>query len=128
MKTVYIAALAVSLAACNTAPNAPVEDSMSFAPITDTATFNKQIADRRLEFPDNPEIWFELKSNGTMTGELKGGTVTGTWEFSDGFWCREFKAGGTARPRDCQTVERAGNQVRFTRNRGAGDAGVYLMK
>lgn len=103
-------------------------DEPAFERVNDAATFSASVADRRLEFPDEPAVWFRLKSDGTMDGELRRGTVTGTWTFEDGFWCREFTAGGRASPPDCQVVEIAPNQARFTRDRGNGEAGVYVFE
>ncbi|MEM1235851.1 MAG: hypothetical protein AAGI10_02695 [Pseudomonadota bacterium] len=127
MRVVFLLISLAIISACSdtatqTSPNGP-----AFVPVTDAAAFNASLVDQRFEGIEQPEVWFQFNSDGTMVGNLRRGTVTGTWEFEDGYWCREFEAGGTASPYDCQTVELADDLVRFTRNRGQGDAGVYKL-
>ncbi|WP_420862226.1 hypothetical protein [Algirhabdus cladophorae] len=126
-KLVSTAAFVAILAGCT--PEVQMDTKPTgFVRVSDATAFNTALADRRLEWPDNSAIWFRLNSDGTMDGELKRGAVSGTWSFENGYWCREFEAGGKASPADCQLAELMGDQVRLTRDKGTGDAGIYLIK
>ena len=116
------------LAACTTSGVPSKGGDPNFIRVTDPTAFSASFVDRRIEDPENPEVWFQFNSDGTMVGTLRRGAIDGTWEFKDGYWCREFEAGGKASAYDCQTVELSGNLGRFTRERGKGDGGVYALK
>lgn len=126
--TACVATLSGCMSDTPTATKPAAVSTSTFVRVDNATAFSETVANRRLEALDNPSVWFRLNSDGTMDGELKRGTVNGTWTFENGYWCREFEAGGRASPRDCQTAELLGNQIRLTRDKGAGDAGIYKIQ
>ena len=58
---------------------------------------------------------------GGIDGRAFGRRVTGSWQWQDGYFCREMAYGSTAIPANCQLVQTDGQTVRFTADRGAGD-------
>ncbi len=87
-------------------------------PITTKAQFLEQIAGKKLVQNRN---WVILSADGTVRGEgPANGPITGKWNWEDTYYCRDVTVDGTAFPRDCQSVTRAGNTVSFIHNRGKG--------
>jgi hypothetical protein len=62
-----------------------------------------------------------VSPSGGIGGSAFGRTVTGTWTWSNGFFCRTMKAGDRAFPRNCQLVQQNGKRIRFIADQGAGD-------
>lgn len=70
-----------------------------------------------------------VRPDGSITGSAALGTkVTGSWEWSGGFFCRDLAWSRRSLPRNCQVVERAGDKLRFTADRGQGDAAVFRIR
>lgn len=66
---------------------------------------------------------------GVITGRAAGYDITGTWNWQDGFFCREMNWGGQEIPYNCQLVEiRNGNEMRFTVDQGAGDSASFKLR
>jgi hypothetical protein len=59
--------------------------------------------------------------DGKIDGRALGFKVTGSWDWRDGYFCREMQAGREKIGYDCQLVERRGNALRFTAEKGKGD-------
>ena len=67
--------------------------------------------------------------DGTIEGRASGWDVTGTWSWQDGYFCREMDWSGTEIPYNCQLVEADGSdRMRFTVDRGAGDAATFNLR
>jgi hypothetical protein len=80
-------------------------------------TFHSLVFDRALT---RFGVLLEVGKDGSITGRVMGAPVTGTWEWRDGYFCRDFK--GTGRlGYDCQTVELRADSLRFRADRGAGE-------
>jgi hypothetical protein len=74
-------------------------------------------------------IRLQVLPDGRIDGTAMGWDVTGTWEWRDGFFCRELDWSGKLIPMNCQLVEaRAGREVRFTVDRGAGDSASFRLR
>lgn len=130
-KTMRVSTVLVDLgllSACTDVGVQKENEEPNFVRVTDAATFKASFVDRRIQGPEKPEVWFRLNSDGSIDGDIGKGPAVGTWEFKDGYWCREFTSGVGKGTYDCQTIELAGNLGRFTRNRGNGDAGVFALK
>lgn len=69
-----------------------------------------------------------VSSNGTISGKGGGWDVTGTWSWQNGYFCREMSWGGDPIPYNCQLVEVAGNDMRFTVDQGAGDSASFRLR
>ena len=63
---------------------------------------------------------FVVSADGTLSGSISDGAISGTWQYKDDQFCREAKAGSRQFPYDCQFVLLQGNEVVFWRNRGRG--------
>ncbi len=73
-------------------------------------------------------ITLNVQPDGTITGDAMGWPVTGTWEWQDGFFCRELDWSGTPVPYNCQLVERRGDNIRFTVDKGKGDSARFALR
>ena len=118
MKTFIFAAAALGLVACAQQPD------VTFKRITTAEEFNTAIVGKKLVYKGNYAI---TRADGTVDGTFAGG-FTGTWEWVDGFWCRIIEGNADIQVNDCQVFEIAGNQVRNTRDKGAGRTVVYTIE
>lgn len=76
----------------------------------------------------NENGWVTSKSNGTMTGNIKGqGKLRGKWAWGNGFFCRNVVVGKNDLGQNCQTVHVSGNKIRFTRDQGKGQVSVWTI-
>jgi hypothetical protein len=66
--------------------------------------------------------------DGTISGRGFGLQVTGRWTWQDGFFCRTLETMLRDFPRNCQTVERRGNVIRFRADRGQGDVADLSLR
>lgn len=73
-------------------------------------------------------ITLNVKPDGTITGDAMGWPVTGTWEWQDGFFCREMDWSGTPIEFNCQLVEKRGESIRFTVDKGEGDSARFALR
>lgn len=64
-------------------------------------------------------VSLEVRGDGEIAGRVLGRDVRGTWEWRDGFFCRDFM-GEDLLGYDCQTVELRGDRLRFTADEGSG--------
>jgi hypothetical protein len=70
-----------------------------------------------------------VEPDGQIKGRAMGWDLTGTWDWKDGYFCREMDWSGYAIPMNCQLVEAKGTQqIRFTVDRGAGDAASFSLR
>jgi len=116
MKNFVLTAVLFGLAACAQEPEVP------FTRVTEEILLT-QIVDKKLAVEGDT---FTINSDGTLVGTFNGG-ITGTWEWVDGFWCREIPS-LDRQPSDCQLMEISGNQVKSTRNKGAGRTFVSTIE
>ncbi len=67
------------------------------------------------------ETWVTIHKDGTVEGKgPRGGSISGSWEWSDRYYCRDIVIVDQEMPRDCQVVSVEGNTVTFTHKDGAG--------
>lgn len=91
-----------------------------FIRIATLETFNTEVVDRVLLFENGDRL--VITSNGTI--DLlndEGSSELGTWVWQDSLFCREVMASTGAPVSDCQIFEINGDQLRFTRDAGAGE-------
>lgn len=68
-------------------------------------------------------IRIQVQDNGQIQGRAFGQSVTGAWDWSGGFFCRDLFLGGKELDvGNCQLVEVLGNTIRFTSDKGRGDS------
>lgn len=128
-KAIAAATLLFALAACEV----PTEDAENgFTRVTDATTFQTAIVGRNLNNVNDPSsMFFRLNADGSMSGDVGQGSLAGTWAFRDGYWCRTWTAGlkqASLNSEDCQLVELGEGQVALTRDRGAGNTGIYVIQ
>ena len=68
------------------------------------------------------------KADGTIEGEFGGETLSGTWAWNDGFFCRTSTLGDLDLGSDCLVIEVADTQMRLTLDRGEGPSIIYDRK
>lgn len=73
-------------------------------------------------------IRLDVRADGTIKGSAMGWDVTGTWNWQDGYFCREMDWSGTPVPFNCQLVEQNGDELRFTVDKGAGDSARFALR
>ncbi|MDA5555878.1 hypothetical protein [Shimia sp. MMG029] len=71
--------------------------------------------------------WWEIRSDGSMVGILKGDELRGAWKWDKGAWCRNYVFKGKEKKTNCQHVWSSGNQVRFKKDRGQGDEDIQTL-
>ena len=73
-------------------------------------------------------VTLKVQEDGTIAGEAMGWTITGTWTWQDGYFCREMDWSGYAIAPNCQLVEVNGRSMRFTVDRGAGTSASFRLR
>jgi hypothetical protein len=86
--------------------------------ITDRAAFVDLVSGRTLKAIG---VSLTVSPAGTIGGSAFGRDVTGAWSWDSGYFCRTMQAGDRVFARNCQVVERQGDRLRFTADRGTGD-------
>lgn len=75
------------------------------------------------------DISLYVQPDGRIAGEAMGWGVTGTWEWRDGYFCREMDWSGYRVAPNCQLVEANDrNHIRFTVDRGAGRSASFRLR
>jgi len=69
-----------------------------------------------------------VKPNGTIDGTGAGWDIEGTWSWQNGYFCREMTWGGDPIPYNCQLVEVAGSDLRFTVDQGSGQSASFRLR
>jgi hypothetical protein len=110
LRGVAVAALAAILAL-------PVAADTTLRRVETRAAFLDLVRDRQLT---RLGVSLEVRGDGEIAGRVLGREVRGTWEWRDGFFCRDFM-GEDLLGYDCQTVELRGDRLRFTAGEGTGE-------
>lgn len=116
---VIAAALAAGLlAACeNTADVAGAPAGAAPAPVTAEAEFRSLVAGRALAFENGDLLRF---GEGTFQIDRAGAPFgSGTWDWTDGRYCREGRTLGGAFPRECQRILASDAGIVFVRPDGS---------
>ncbi len=99
----------------------------AFEPITSKTAFLQSIDDRELRI-GLYGLTLRLSEQGAIEGRALGGTITGSWSWQDGYFCREMDWSGREIPYNCQLVEKNGDKLRFTTDKGAGDSAAFDLR
>ena len=115
--------------ACLTLLATPVSAvANDFEPVRDQGEFLKLVQDRVLR-SGLYDLAISLMPDGRIEGSALGWQITGQWQWQDGYFCREMDWSGTPIAYNCQLVEvQGGDKLRFTVDRGAGDAAVFRLR
>ncbi len=128
-QTMTVGTMLLALAACE-APK--VDANGGYTRVSDAATFEAAVVGKNLNNVNDPSsMFFRLNADGSMSGDIGRGALAGTWAFRDGYWCRTWTAGlkeASLNSEDCKLVELGVGQVALTRDRGAGNKGIYVIQ
>jgi hypothetical protein len=99
-----------------------------FARISDRSDFVNTVEGKELRL-GMFGISLKVEEDGEIRGSALGWDVTGTWEWQDGYFCREMDWSGYPIPKNCQLVEtKDGEEIRFTVDRGTGDSASFKLR
>lgn len=101
--------------------------AQDYRAVTDQSEFLALIAGKNLTHRFYG-VDLSVQPNGTIAGTGAGWEITGTWSWQDGYFCRELTWGGDPIPYNCQLVEVAGNDLRFTVDQGAGQSASFRLR
>ncbi|WP_439153841.1 dihydrodipicolinate reductase [Yoonia sp.] len=100
----------------------------SYVSVMDKDTFLSLIDGRQLRHGFYP-ITLNVLGNGEIQGSAIGWDITGSWDWQDGYFCRDLTWGGDPLGYNCQLVEvRSDGRIRFTVDRGAGDSAAFRLR
>jgi hypothetical protein len=100
----------------------------TFSRISDRSEFVRTVQDKELRL-GMFGISLKVEEDGEIRGRALGWDVTGTWEWQDGYFCREMDWSGYPIPKNCQLVETRGEEeIRFTVDKGEGDSASFKMR
>jgi hypothetical protein len=106
---------------------APFAEANEFKPIKDEAAFLSLVDGRELRI-GLYNLTIKLMPDGQIEGRALGWDLTGTWDWKDGYFCRQMDWSGMDIPFDCQLVEARGEEVRFTVGKGEGDSALFRLR
>ena len=96
--------------------------------IRDKSTFLSVVAGKELRI-GLYNLSLNLTPDGKITGRALGWGITGTWQWKDGYFCRDMDWSGSLIPYNCQLVEvRDNREIRFTSDKGAGDSASLRLR
>ncbi len=99
-----------------------------FLPVRDKSAFVSLVQDRELRI-GLYNLSLNLLPDGRIEGKALGWSISGTWNWQDGYFCREMDWSGMAIDYNCQLVEAEGTEkLRFTVDQGAGDSAVFRLR
>lgn len=99
-----------------------------FQTIKDKDDFLSLIQNRELRI-----TLYNLSLNVLPDGKIKGSAlgwdITGSWQWQDGYFCREMDWSGMPIEFNCQLVEANGaERMRFTVDKGTGDSATFKLR
>ena len=96
-----------------------------FDQVQDKNTFVSLIKDRKLT---RMGINLKVTPDGQIIGRAFGRSVTGAWQWSQGYFCRDLYWGERDLGPNCQAVKVQGRTVRFISDRGTGQFADLVLK
>lgn len=96
-----------------------------FAKVNSEEEFRQLVSGKALT---RPLVKLEVSPEGQISGKGVTWDVTGTWNWRDGYFCRDLYWGGTELGYNCQEVRVKDGRIRFTSDRGAGDFADFKMR
>lgn len=97
-----------------------------FKRVTDRDNFVSLVNNRDLT---RLGIRLKVSDGGKITGRAFGQRVSGDWNWTSGFFCRDlYLNDDVLDENNCQTVEVSGNTLRFTSDKGSGDSADLRLR
>lgn len=75
-----------------------------------------------------PFVNLEVSPEGSISGYGAAWPVTGSWTWTDGYFCRDLFWDGDSLGYNCQEVRAFGNRIRFTSDKGTGDSAEFRLR
>lgn len=94
-----------------------VSDASSFTAVTEREQFVDIVSRGTLS---RFGIKLNVKPDGKIDGRAFGRDVSGSWDWRDGYFCRDLFWGPREIGANCQEVKVSGSTLRFTSDQGAG--------
>lgn len=70
------------------------------------------------------ELRFVIHDDGRIVGNVGDLQLSGRWYWENGFFCRTANLDGAPLELDCEIIECCGDRMRYTRDRGKGEASI----
>lgn len=118
----FVLALSIILATA-----APTMASETFQRIQDKSTFLSAVKERELRL-GLFGVSLRVLQNGTIQGKAMGKTVTGTWTWKNGTFCRAMTWGNDPIDHDCQTVAYKPSQIKFISRNGTTRDATFTLR
>ena len=99
--------------------------SASETTITNRSVFENLVIDKKLE---RFLISLYVSNDGKITGYAAGRSVTGDWDWIDGFFCRTLLWGARELKYNCQLVTFDGRRLRFIADQGKGQSASFALR
>ena len=94
--------------------------------ISDRAEFMALVKGKSLRLPLYG-VNLKVSEAGKITGKGFGKSVSGDWRWTGGYFCRSLIVGSKDQGDNCQLVEKEGNRLRFTSDKGAGQTALFRL-
>lgn len=75
-----------------------------------------------------PLVRLTVTPDGKISGRGATWDVTGSWDWKNGFFCRDLNWGGDDLGYNCQTVLANGSEMRFIADQGAGQSADFRLR
>lgn len=99
-----------------------------FETVSDKSAFLSLVQDRELRI-GLYNLSLNVLPDGRIEGSALGWSITGSWDWQDGYFCRQMDWSGMEIDYNCQLVEAQGaEKMRFTVDQGAGDSAVFRLR
>jgi hypothetical protein len=86
--------------------------------VTDRGAFVSLVSGKSLT---SLGVTLNVSPSGSIGGRAFGSTVSGTWTWNNGYFCRTLKAASRSFALNCQLVQTKAGRIRFVADRGKGD-------
>jgi predicted heme/steroid binding protein len=96
-----------------------------FSVINSAAEFKTLVSGKTLT---RPLVKLRVSENGAIAGTGAIWSVSGSWTWKDGFFCRSLEWGGDDLGYNCQQVQSSGAKIRFTSDQGSGESADFSLR
>ncbi|HCQ66552.1 MAG TPA: hypothetical protein DIU07_16015 [Rhodobacteraceae bacterium] len=86
--------------------------------------FREAFADKRFA---GEGFQFTIHADGRLTGQFGAARLDGRWHWRDGYFCRTASLDGEDLGLDCEIIEYRPGEMRYTRDKGAGERTVVAF-
>lgn len=73
-------------------------------------------------------VRFIIHEDGRINGRVGNQKLSGKWYWTEEYFCRTAELDGKSLDLDCEVVECCGSKMRYTRERGRGEASIVEIE